>query len=245
LCFTFVDKIVKELFYILILDFFDFHRSEELLDSFRTMKVTGVKGVVHIVLADRVYIDSSGMANKVKRQLRRMATFSNRQYFQNQAMDLPNYDESRFIYLGSDEGKHIVLPRGLREEILRKFDNAGVSYTIEDKRTEGRKINISFKGESRESQISAVETMLENETGILHAATAFGKTVVCCNMIVRRGFPNSIFILTTCGNAGMIYYTSTREKKTGLTGSLPRWKKSSRRILPAKRMSCIQTAFDH
>ncbi len=36
---------------------------------------------------------------------------------------------------GSDEGKYIVLPRGLREEILKKFDNAGISYKIEDKRT--------------------------------------------------------------------------------------------------------------
>ena len=153
-----------------------------------------VKGVVRIVLADRIYIDSSGMSNKTKRQLRRMATFSNKQYFQNQAMDMPNYDESRFIYLGSDEGKYIVLPRGLREEILKKFDNAGISYKIEDKRTKGRKLNISFKGELRESQIPAVETMLENETGILHAATAFGKTVVCCDMIARRGISTLILV---------------------------------------------------
>ena len=153
-----------------------------------------VKGVVRIVLADRIYIDSSGMSNKTKRQLRRMATFSNKQYFQNQAMDMPNYDESRFIYLGSDEGKYIVLPRGLREEILKKFDNAGISYSIEDKRTQGREFNISFKGELRESQIPAVETMLENETGILHAATAFGKTVVCCDMIARRGISTLILV---------------------------------------------------
>ena len=153
-----------------------------------------VKGVVRIVLADRIYIDSSGMSNKTKRQLRRMATFSNKQYFQNQAMDMPNYNESRFIYLGSDEGKYIVLPRGLREEILKKFDNAGISYKIEDKRTKGRKLNISFKGELRESQIPAVETMLENETGILHAATAFGKTVVCCDMIARRGISTLILV---------------------------------------------------
>lgn len=153
-----------------------------------------VKGVVRIVLADRIYIDSTGMSNKTKRQLRRMATFSNKQYFQNQAMDMPNYDESRFIYLGSDEGKYIVLPRGLREEILKKFDNAGISYKIEDKRTKGQELNISFRGELRESQIPAVETMLENETGILHAATAFGKTVVCCDMIARRGISTLILV---------------------------------------------------
>lgn len=154
----------------------------------------GVKGVVHIVLAEQIYIDASGMSNKVRRQLRRMATFSNKQYFQNQAMDMPNYDESRFIYLGNDEGKYIVLPRGLKEEILKRFDKAGVRYDIEDKRSEERKVNVSFKGSLRESQVPAVETMLENETGILHAATAFGKTVVCCDMIARRGVSTLILV---------------------------------------------------
>lgn len=163
-------------------------------DKNSEIEADGVKGVVRIVLADRIYIDSSGMSNKTKRQLRRMATFSNKQYFQNQAMDMPNYDESRFIYLGSDEGKYIVLPRGLREDILKKFDNAGIRYKIEDKRTQGRELNISFKGELRESQIPAAETMLENETGILHAATAFGKTVVCCDMIARRGISTLILV---------------------------------------------------
>ena len=163
-------------------------------DKNSEIEAGSVKGVVRIVLADRIYIDSSGMSNKTKRQLRRMATFSNKQYFQNQAMDMPNYDESRFIYLGSDEGKYIVLPRGLREDILKKFDNAGIRYKIEDKRTQGRELNISFKGELRESQIPAAEAMLENETGILHAATAFGKTVVCCDMIARRGISTLILV---------------------------------------------------
>ena len=163
-------------------------------DKNSEIEAGSVKGVVRIVLADRIYIDSTGMSNKTKRQLRRMATFSNKQYFQNQAMDMPNYDESGFIYLGSDEGKYIVLPRGLREEILKKFDNAGISYKIEDKRTKGQELNISFRGELRESQIPAVETMLENETGILHAATAFGKTVVCCDMIARRGISTLILV---------------------------------------------------
>ena len=153
-----------------------------------------VKGIVHIVLADRIYIDSSGMSNKVKRQLRRLATFSNRQYFQNQAMDIPNYDNSRFIYLGCDDGKYIVLPRGLKDEILVKFDESGIRYSIEDKRSSGLGIKVSFKGELKPSQVPAVEAMLENETGILHAATAFGKTVVCCNMIARRGVNTLILV---------------------------------------------------
>ena len=153
-----------------------------------------VNGTVHIVLSDRIYIDSSEMTNSAKRQLRRMAVVSNKQYYRNLAMDIPNYDESRFIYLGEDKGKYIILPRGLREELLKRFDKAGISYAIEDKRVSGHRIKVSFKGELRESQILAAETMLKNDTGILHAATAFGKTVVCCDMIAERGVNTLILV---------------------------------------------------
>ena len=153
-----------------------------------------IEGVVNIVLSNRIYIDSSGMSNMAKRQIRRMATFSNKQYFQNQAMDIPNYDESRYIYLGADEGKYIIMPRGLLEELIKRFDASGIKYKIEDKRSLGRAINVSFRGELRESQIPAVEMMMKNETGILHAATAFGKTVVCCDMIARKKVSTLILV---------------------------------------------------
>ena len=153
-----------------------------------------IEGVVNIVLSNRIYIDSSGMSNMAKRQIRRMATFSNKQYFQNQAMDIPNYDESRYIYLGADEGKYIIMPRGLLEELIKRFDASGIKYKIEDKRSLGRAIDVSFRGELRESQIPAVEMMMKNETGILHAATAFGKTVVCCDMIAKKKVSTLILV---------------------------------------------------
>ena len=163
-------------------------------DKDANMDVNDVIGIVKIVLSDRIYIDTTGMTNKLKRQLRRLATFSNKQYFQNQAMGLQNYNESRFIYLGADEGKYIVLPRGLLDEVKKRFDKAGIVYDIEDKRVSDRKIEVSFKGILRESQIPAVETMLQHDTGILHAATAFGKTVVCCDMIARRGVSTLVLV---------------------------------------------------
>ncbi len=155
---------------------------------------SGINNPVQIVISDKIYIDSSDMSNKLKRQIRRLATFSNKQYFQNQAMDIPNYDESRFIYLGFDEGKYIVLPRGLLDEIKKQFDKAAIKYNIEDKRNAGRKINVIFKGKLHESQLAAVDAMLEYDNGILHAATAFGKTVACCDMIARRGVNTLILV---------------------------------------------------
>lgn len=45
---------------------------------------------------------------------------------------------------------------------------------------------MTFTGELRPSQRDAVGEMLKHETGILSAATAFGKTVCCCNIIAER-----------------------------------------------------------
>ena len=153
-----------------------------------------VEGMVDIVLSDRIYVDASHMTNRMRRQIRWMAAFSNRQYFQNLAMDIPNYDESRYIYLGSDEGKYIVLPRGLKEELIGKFEKAGIRCQIKDKRSCGRRIKVRFTGTLRESQESAVNAMLEYETGVLHAATAFGKTIVCCEIIAKRSVNTLILV---------------------------------------------------
>lgn len=145
-----------------------------------------VHGKVKLVISDRLYVDASNISNRMKRAIRQMAAFSNRQYFQNLSMDLPNYDTPRYIYLGSDEGKYIVLPRGLLEKLASQLEQTEIPYTIDDKRSSGRKINVSFKGELRETQDEAVKAMMAHDNGILHAATAFGKTVVCCKMIAER-----------------------------------------------------------
>lgn len=152
----------------------------------RSFNRDDVNGNVKLVIADRLYVDASNISNRMKRDIRRMAAFPNRQYFQNLAMDMPNYDTSRYIYLGEDEGKYIVLPRGLTEQLISKLEKADISYSLTDKRSAGRPVKVSFKGSLRESQIEAVNAMLAHDDGILHAATAFGKTVVCCKMIAER-----------------------------------------------------------
>ena len=45
-------------------------------------------------------------------------------------------------------------------------------------RSRGRSIDAAFTGTLKEAQELAVKQMLNEECGILNAATAFGKTVV-------------------------------------------------------------------
>ena len=111
-------------------------------------------------------------------------------------MGLSNFANSRYIYLGRDEGEYIRIPRGLLEDVTAKCDKAGIVNCIQDERCRGNAIRASFQGQLKESQIPAVEAMLKHETGILQAATAFGKTVVCCNMIARKKV-NTLILLQT------------------------------------------------
>ena len=59
-------------------------------------------------------------------------------------------------------------------------------YTLEDARQNGKHIQVTFKGALKQNQQEAVDKMLAYDNGILDAATSFGKTVVCCNMIAVR-----------------------------------------------------------
>ena len=92
----------------------------------------------------------------------------------------------RYIYLGSDEGDFIKIPRGLLENITEECEKADIEYIIEEKRSIGRPIHVKFMGELKEAQTLAVEELLQYDNGILNAATAFGKTVVCCDVIAKK-----------------------------------------------------------
>ena len=153
-----------------------------------------VYGEMKIVMSDLTYIDTIQLQPRLQNQIRRLAAFGNPVFYKNQAMGLSNFANSRFIYLGEDENGYIGIPRGLTESLTEKCERANISYSIQDERQQGKKIKVTFTGELRQSQKNAVDKMLEHDTGILNAATAFGKTVVCCNMIVQRKV-NTLIVL--------------------------------------------------
>lgn len=145
-----------------------------------------VQGCMEIVLSNLIYVDTKNLKVRLQNQVRRLAAFLNPVYFRNQRIGYSNFQESRYIYMGQDEQEYIGIPRGLCDILRQRCEEAGIQYHVEDHRVAGRKINVEFQGELRESQRIAVEKMLEHDTGILSAATAFGKTVVCSNLIAKR-----------------------------------------------------------
>ena len=145
-----------------------------------------IDGIMKIILADGVYINTANLGVRIQNRIRELAAFSNPEFYKNQAMGLSNFANARYIYLGKDENDYIKIPRGLLENVTEQCDRVGIEYHIEDNRCTGREINVSFNGQLKDSQIPAVEALVEKDNGILNAATAFGKTVVCCNVVAKR-----------------------------------------------------------
>ncbi|MCM1467307.1 MAG: DEAD/DEAH box helicase family protein [Alistipes sp.] len=156
-----------------------------------------VEGKLRITLANGVYVNASNLKPRIQNRIRELAAFHNPAFYKNQAMGLSNFANARFIYLGSDEKGFIRIPRGLLENVIDECEKAEMDYEICDERCPGMEIRVEFDGQLKETQITAVEALLRNETGILHAATAFGKTVVCCNMIARKKVNTLILLQST------------------------------------------------
>lgn len=193
-----------------------------------------VHGKLRITLSNLVYVDGINLMPRIRNQIRRLAAFSNPIFYKNQAMNLSNFSQSRFLYLGEEEDGYIGLPRGLREKLEAGIQQAGIPYALTDERQKGRHIQVSFNGELRESQRKAIETLMPHETGILSAATAFGKTVVCCDLIAERKINTLILIESS---ALMEQWQAAIERFLNIDEELPSYQTKTGRI--KKRKSVV------
>ncbi len=145
-----------------------------------------VTGVLHIVLADGIYVDALNLKTRLQNQIRCMAAFDNPVFYKNQHIGRSNYNNSSTIYLGRDTEGYIQIPRGLYEALQKRCEAAGIPVEVFNQRENGRPIRVKFNGELRMRQALAAQDILSHDDGILSAATAFGKTVVCSYLIAQR-----------------------------------------------------------
>jgi superfamily II DNA or RNA helicase len=139
-----------------------------------------------IVLGDLIYIEKDDLPSVLRSRLIRLAAFQNPEFYRAQAMRLSTYGKPRVISCAEDFVKHIGLPRGCLEEAVEMFELLRIRLEIVDERYAGIPIECKFQGTLRHDQEAAVKELLRFDTGVLAAATAFGKTVVSAKMIAER-----------------------------------------------------------
>ena len=145
-----------------------------------------VVGKVHLVLSNGVYVDTLNLMPRLQNQIRSMAAFDNPEFYKNKRLGYSNYYNFSAVYLGKDVDGYIRIPRGLKESIIEECEKAGIGIDITDMREKGRPIRVSFNGDLRTQQDLAAQKLLSYTEGVLSAATAFGKTVVCSYLISQR-----------------------------------------------------------
>ena len=190
-----------------------------------------VSGKVEITIANRLYINKDNLKPRLENRIRKLAAFSNREFYKNQAMGFSNNNIPRIIYCGEDIDNYIAIPRGCIEDLKNLLDGADIDYTITDERNEGKEIHVEFKGQLFDEQQKAVEVMLKYDYGILSAATAFGKTVVGAYLVAERKVNTLILVHN---KEIMNNWTEDFEKFLNIDEPLPDYKTKTGRIKTRK-----------
>ncbi len=141
---------------------------------------------VKVVLANRVYVEQKDLTPALRCRLIGLASFVNPEFYSRQRMKYSVYGEPRVISRALNGEEYLQLPRGCLESVLKELKSERMNPVLEDKRHAGVPIDVSFKGELRIEQKTAVADLQKMDMGILAAGTAFGKTVVATYIIAAR-----------------------------------------------------------
>jgi superfamily II DNA or RNA helicase/very-short-patch-repair endonuclease len=156
-----------------------------------------VPAMLELVLGCEIFIPKAGLSPALRNRLLRLAAFQNPEFYKAQAMRLPTFDKPRIIACAGDYPEHLALPRGCLEELLALLRGLGIKPLLRDERFRGTPLDVSFRGTLRPEQQAAAAALMEHDTGVLAATTAFGKTVLAAWMIAQRGV-NTLVLVHRC-----------------------------------------------
>lgn len=150
-----------------------------------------------LVLSNMLYVDKVGLSSSQINQFIRMAAFQNPEFYKAQSMRLSTFGKPRIINCSEDFAQYLAVPRGCYDAVVQLLQSQDVAMEVVDERNPGTTIDMSFQAELRDEQKQAVHELLQHDTGILSATTAFGKTVVGAAMIAARGVNTLILVHRT------------------------------------------------
>ena len=192
-----------------------------------------VSSIVEIVIADKVYINTKDMKPRMENALRRMAAFSNPDFYKKAVMGFSTKGIPRIVFCGYDDAGYICLPRALLDSVMDRFREADIPFALTDNRCTGTLLDISFNGTLYEEQMRAAKAILEHDNGVLAATTSFGKTVVGAYMIAQRKTNTLILVHNTEIQKNWI---EDLEKFLNINAELPEYQTKTGRVKKRKNV---------
>jgi superfamily II DNA or RNA helicase/very-short-patch-repair endonuclease len=147
-----------------------------------------------LILGDQLYLRTSDLPPPLRNRLIRLAAFQNPEFHKAQSLRLSTHDLPRIIACAEDFPEHLGLPRGCLPEVQTLLTSLGIRLHIRDERFAGRPLTCHFQGTLRDDQKQAADALLNHDTGVLAATTAFGKTVIAAWLIAARGVNTLVLV---------------------------------------------------
>ncbi len=141
---------------------------------------------IDIVKANMVFVPKAGISQRALNKLKRLASFKNPMFYRQQAMRLPTYGHPRVISCADETKEYLCLPRGCKPDLFQELEGLGIDIRFFDKTFAGNPIDVEFNGQLRDEQTIALQSLMQDDTGILSGTTAFGKTIVAIKLIAEK-----------------------------------------------------------
>ncbi len=141
---------------------------------------------IRAVLAQRLFVEKTGLPSSLINQVKRLAAFQNPEFFKRENLRLSTALTPRVISCAEELDEHVALPRGCLPDLVALLREYGVELAIEDKRVDGTVLDVTFRGTLTAGQKEATQALLAHENGVLVAPPGSGKTVVGVFLVARR-----------------------------------------------------------
>lgn len=149
---------------------------------------------VSAVLAQRLFIVKAGLPSPVLNQMKRLAAFQNPEFYKKQSMRLSTAMTPRVISCAEDLPQHVALPRGCQGQLDELLRGHGVALDVEDQRTQGAPLELSFQGTLTAVQEQAARALLAHDGGVFVAPPGVGKTVVGTYLVAARACSTLVLV---------------------------------------------------
>ena len=180
--YTIVEKYANE----------DFAEPEttEIIEDDEIPKKENIKDIIfanniECILDNQIYVKKLKLLPNELSYLKRLASFTNPEFYEKQRLRLPIYKTPRIISCFEEDERCLILPRGCMDKIRTICENSNVKLIIKDNRELGIKTDYNFVGTLNKKQEKVMNELLKYDTGVLCATTGFGKTVIAAKIISK------------------------------------------------------------
>jgi superfamily II DNA or RNA helicase len=191
------------------------------LDDFRIPIDNCYPETVTLLFSRHIAIDTSGMPSRLVTTLKKLATIANPVFFKAQHMRKSTWNIPRYICCADFQNNQLCLPRGLLDACRQLLQKAGAKVECVDERKRSYMlIPASFSGELQPEQVTGLNRLLSQGSGVLVAPPGAGKTVIGCALIGEIKLPTLILVhrkqLAEQWKSQLLKFLSVDKKSIGL-----------------------------